>query len=250
MVSTVAVAGATGVVGRLVVADLEAKGIKVSRIARSLGVDLVTGNGLSEAVAGADALIDVSNVVTTSRRTSVAFFRTAAANLVAASIESGIDRYVLLSIVGVDEVDYGYYEGKRVQERLVRESPVPHTILRATQFHEFAEQMLERMGRGPVAFVPRFTSAPVAAAEVADRLVDLATSVPGIDDVEMGGPEVLTLAEMTARLCRHRRRRVLRIPVPVPGKSGRLMQDGGLLPRGPHDVGRQTFDEWLQQMTR
>ncbi|MET9315317.1 NAD(P)H-binding protein [Kribbella sp. NPDC003505] len=248
MVSTVAVAGATGAVGRHVVANLRDRGLKVLPIARSLGVDLVTGAGLREALTGADAIIDVCNVVTTGRRASVDFFGKATANLVDAAEALGIERYVLLSIVGIDEVDYGYYEGKRIQEKLLRDSEVPHTILRATQFHEFAAQMLERMSWGPIALVPMFKSAPVAAEEVADRLVELATFAPSARNLhlELCGPEVLDLGEMTARICRRTGRQVLRVPLPVPGKPGRSMRKGGLLPRGVCEVGSQTFDDWLR----
>lgn len=127
-------------------------------LARSRGVDVTTGWGLNAALAGAAAVIDVSNVVTTSRRRSVAFFPAATEHLLAAAQQMDLVHYVALPSVGIDRVDFGYYEGKRVQEELVLSGPV-----------------LARV-RGPVALVPRMRSQSVAAREVAAALVALATS--------------------------------------------------------------------------
>lgn len=241
----VAVAGATGVVGRHVVTALEGRGFEVRGMSRGLGVDLLDTDRVKLATEGVDAIVDVSNVVTTARRASVAFFEQATSNLLAAATVHGVPTYVALSIVGIDRVDYGYYEGKRVQERLIAESGLPATVVRATQFHEFAGQMLDRMSLGPVVAVPRIRCAPVAAAEVAGLLADVVAGGRRGTRLEIAGPGTTTLHEMVRRLCRARGLRRLLVPVPVPGSAGRLMATTGLLPQGECEVGRETFDDWL-----
>ncbi|MFI6676048.1 SDR family oxidoreductase [Kribbella sp. NPDC050470] len=178
----IAVAGATGAVGVFVVRALETRGLGVVPISRANGVDLLNVRGLTEALKGADAVIDVSSVVTARRGESVEFFSHATQNILTAEQFAGVRHHVALSIVGVDRVRYGYYEGKHVQEELVRSSAIPHTVLRATQLHEFAGQMLDRMRFGPVSAIPSMLCRPVAAAEVADLLVDIADTGPDWSD--------------------------------------------------------------------
>ncbi len=245
MKRTIVVAGATGLMGTLVCAELERRGQDVRRIARSLGVDLVTGTGLDHAMDGSDRLIDVSNVVTSGRGQSVAFFRAASTQLVAACLRHRLDRYVLLSIVGVGRITSGYYAGKVVQERIVRQSAIESSILRATQFHEFGQQMLARMAFGPVAVAPAMQCAPVAAVEVARHLVRLALEEEVTPLAELGGPTVHGLPSMMREVSRAQGRRRLVLPLPMPGADGRLMREGGLLPAPDAERGQQSFEAWL-----
>ena len=168
-----AVAGGTGLIGRQVVSLVEQAGHEPVVLARSRGVDLTTGAGLDAALAGAEVVIDVSNVTTLSKKRSVRFFAAATGQLLAAGARAGVRHHVALSIVGIDRVGWGYYAGKLRQEELIRTATVPWTVLRATQFHEFAEQLLAR-SPGPLVPVPRMRVQPVAAREVAARLVELA----------------------------------------------------------------------------
>ena len=149
----IAVAGGTGVVGRHVVEALSAAGCEPVVLARSTGVDLATGAGLDAALRGVQGVVDVANVATQRRSTAVGFFTAATSALLAAGARAGVRHHVVLSIVGVDRVDTGYYAGKRAQEQLVLGGDVPATVLRSTQFHEFAEQVLT-IAKGPVAPVP------------------------------------------------------------------------------------------------
>ena len=236
----IAVAGGTGLTGRLVVEELRRDGHEPVVLARSRGVDLVSGQGLDDALAGCAAVVDVSNVTTVRRDTAVRFFGGTAANLTAAAARAGVGHLVVLSIVGIDRVDLGYYAGKRRQEEVVTGGPVPWTLLRATQFHEFAGQLLER-SRGPVAVVPRMLCQPVAVAEVAARLAGLATGAPAGFARELAGPEQLQMTDLARAVVRARHLRRLVVPVRVPGATGRALATGGLLPDGPHDVGRLPF---------
>jgi len=243
----VAVAGGTGLMGRLVVERLDAAGHKAVVLARSRGVDLLTGTGVDAALAGCSAVVDVTNVGTASGRRSREFFGTVTDRLLTAGVRAGVGHVVALSIVGVDRVGLGYYRGKLHQEELLAAGPLPWTVLRATQFHAFAAQLADRgRGRSPVVLVPRALSRPVDAAEVADRLAALAVGPAHGTATPMAGPEVIPLPEMVRRLLRARgsRRRV--VPVPVPGAAGRAAARGGLLPDGDVVLGVHPFDAYLR----
>lgn len=233
--------------GRLVVDRLTRAGHEPVVLTRSSGVDLTTGEGLAGRLVDVRAVIDVTSVGTLRTAEAVDFFAAVTTNLLAEERRAGVAHHVALSIVGIDGAESGYYAGKVEQERLVRASDVPWTILRATQFHEFAEQMLARGRVGPVVLVPRMLSAPVAASEVADLLVDLAFSEPRRDILELSGPRQEQVVDMSRRLLRSSGSHRPLIPVSLPGASGRAMRDGGCLPTRPGLVGAQTFEEWLAQ---
>jgi uncharacterized protein YbjT (DUF2867 family) len=153
---------------------------------------------------------------------------------------------VALSIVGVDRAPYGYYAGKVLQEKLVTGGDVPWTLLRATQFHEFAGQVLERMGRGPVALVPKMRTQPVAAREVAERLVDLVEAGPSGRVPDLGGPREEQLVDMAREFAAAKARKGWIVPVPVPGGFGKAIRDGSLIPGPGADHGTQTYADWLR----
>lgn len=247
--TTIAVAGGTGVVGRLVVEEVRRRGDTARVISRSEGVDLTTGAGLAEALDGADAVIDASNVATLRAKPAIEWFETAGRHLLGAGERAGVRHHVALSIVGCDRVDLGYYLGKRAQERAVTEGPVPWTIVRATQFHEFPGQLLDR-APGPVALAFRMRSQPIAAREVAAVLVDAALAEPAGLLPDVAGPEELAMHDLVRRVARHRGLRKLVVPTPVPGRAGRQIKDGGLLPTGDATLGTETFDAWLDRAPR
>jgi uncharacterized protein YbjT (DUF2867 family) len=244
-VERLAVAGATGVVGRHVVDVAIERGYEVVPLARSAGVDLTSGAGLEQRLAGVDAVIDVTSVPTQDREESEAFFADVTRVLVAAERAAGVGHHVALSIVGIDDVPSGYYAGKRLQERLLADGDQPWSVLRATQFHEFAEQVLHFVRLGPVSVVPRMTSQPVAAREVAEALVDLAEAGPSGRVPDLAGPEVLAMHRLARRVSKAKELRRVVVAVPVPGAAGRGMRDGSLTPGAAGVRGRTTFDEWL-----
>jgi uncharacterized protein YbjT (DUF2867 family) len=238
----IAVAGGTGLVGAMVVSRLAEAGHDPVVLARSHGVDLVADTGLD--LTSVDAVIDATNVVTRNRKASEGFFGAVTSHLLEAGKAAGVRHHVVLSIVGCDRVDLGYYFGKRLQEQLVQAGGAPFTILRTTQFHEFAGQLLAGLP-GPVALVPKMRIQPIAAAEVADRLVELALSEPqGV--LELAGPREEQLVDVARRLLRQQGSRRKVVPLMVPGAAGKQLAVGGLLPAGPGLRGTQTFAEWLK----
>lgn len=243
----VAVAGGTGVVGRYVVASLKAAGVTPVILARSAGVDITSGAGLDAALRDVDALIDVSNTRSGRKKGAVAFFEAGTTRLLEAGERAGIRRHLILSIVGADRVDFGYYFGKRAQEALALGSGRPVGILRSTQLYELAGQLIDR-SPGPFAVVPRMRIQPVAAQEVADALVGLLDGPPGVAP-ELAGPEQLELPDLVRAVLTVRGSKKLVLPVRAPGRTGRAMADGALLPTEDGPRGRRTFAEWLAELS-
>ncbi|GAA5035684.1 NAD(P)H-binding protein [Microbacterium fluvii] len=240
-------AGATGLMGRLVVAEAEARGHEISAIARSAGVDLTTGAGLAGALRGADAVIDVTNIGTLNEQQATGFFEATTRTLLEAERAAGIDRHVALAIVGVDRAPHGYYAGKRAQELAIEGQQVPWTILRATQFHEFAAQIYASAKVGPLHVVPKMRTQPIAAREVAARLVDLAEAPARNGYLELAGPREQSLVDMVRRWARARSIRVWIPSIALPGPLGKAQRDGSLLPGPGAELGVETFDEWLRR---
>jgi uncharacterized protein YbjT (DUF2867 family) len=242
----IAVAGGTGAVGRHVVDRLRGAGHEPVVLTRSAGHDLRSGVGLAEALAGVGAVIDVASVDTQSASTSREFFGTATRNLLAAEAAAGVGHHVALSIVGTDRAPEGYYAGKLLQEQLVEAGPVPWTILRATQFFEFAGQILGKTTFGPIALVPTMRSQPIAADEVAARLVELAADAPAGRARDLAGPREERMADLARRWLAASGRKTRVLEFPLPGGFGRAMRAGALLPvPGSADLGTRSFDEWL-----
>jgi uncharacterized protein YbjT (DUF2867 family) len=241
----IAVAGGTGVAGRWTVEALGAGGHEVIVIARAAGADLVTGAGLDAALAGVDAVIDATNTKSSGKRGSSEFFEATARTLMRTAAVAGVRHIVVLSIIGIDRVPYGYYQGKLRQEMVLRESPVPVSILRAAQFHEFAGQYLATLP-GPVVPVPRWRAQPVAAREVGLALATLATGDP-VAMSELAGPREEIMADMIREVVRARGDRRLVVSVRLPGATGKAMAAGGGLPSEPGLRGTQTFADWMTQ---
>jgi uncharacterized protein YbjT (DUF2867 family) len=241
----IAVAGGTGTVGRHVVDVARGRGHDTAVLSRSTGVDLVTGTGLGETLAGVDAVVDVTSVLTQSAGVATEFFRAVTTNLLAAEAAAGVGHHLVLSIVGVDRAPHGYYAGKVAQEELLTTSPVPWTVLRATQFHEFAGQLHDRVVLGPLHVVPVLRSQPVAAREVAERLVDLAETGPAGRARDLAGPEELRMADAVRRWARATGRGGIVLALPLPGRFGRALRDGTLLAGPDADRGTRTFAQWL-----
>lgn len=190
------VIGGTGRIGSQVVQKLTAAGHEAVPAAPSTGVDLLTGKGLDQALTGADVVVNVANSPTFDEA-SMDFFRTSMTNLLAAGDRAGVGHQVVLSIVGVDQVpQLDYYLAKTLQEDLLRQGPTPYSIVRATQFFEFMDAVLSWTSDGDTVRLPATPLQPMAAADVVDAVVEVATGAPlrGIRNV--AGPDVFALDEL------------------------------------------------------
>ncbi len=242
----IAVAGGTGVAGREIVAQLEAAGHEPVILARAAGVDIVKPSGLDAALVGVSVVIDASNCATQSKRKALAFFTAETQNLLAAEERAGVRHHVVLSIVGIDRVELGYYAGKRRQEELALAGPIPCSVMRATQFHDFAGQMLGRVP-GPVALMPKMRVAPIAVTEVAAAIVVLAAQAPVGMAPQIAGPQEELLADLARRLLKQQGSRRKVLAVRLPGAAGRAVATGALLPTENGPRGHQTFAQWLRK---
>lgn len=249
----IAVVGGTGRVGRHVVDCLTAAGHEAVTISRSTGVDVITGEGLVEALDGAACIVDAATGPSPEQASATEFFTTAARNLHEAGEKTGVARMVVVSIIGCDRFSGGYNTAKYVHEQAALAGPIPTRILRAAQFHELVDQMLTWGTRDDAAYLPAMRTQLVAARTVAEALAALATDpdadavTPADDRIpEIAGPRVERLAEM-ARLVAARRGR----PATVEEASDpddpdqALYVTDALLP-GPHaTLAGPTFEEWL-----
>jgi uncharacterized protein YbjT (DUF2867 family) len=254
----IAVAGATGRVGRHVVDVLKAGGHDVVAMSRSSGVDIITGAGLAEALAGVECIIDVATGPSPEQEAATQFFTTAARNLIAAGERAGVQRMVVVSIIGTDKFTTGYGAAKMAHEQAVLSGAIPVRILRAAQFHEFVAQLMEWGQQGDVSYVPEMRTQLVAARTVAEALADLAIareSAPapefsGAPIWEIAGPREESLVAM-AKLLAARRGDPVRIEgVTDPtDPDHELYKTDALLP-GPHaTLAGPTFEEWLDTLS-
>lgn len=220
------------------------------RISRSLAIDLLTGTGLDAALAGVEAVIDVTNCTASDPAETVAFFGTTTRNLLAAEQRAGVRHHVLLSIAGVDRVEgNAHYVGKREQERLVAAGPVPWTIVPATQFHDFAEMVAGWTEQDGVATIAPLLVQPIAPEDVAAILAEIAVGQPQGRYVDIAGPEPQDLVDMARRTHQARGREVKLVPT-WSTVFGPEMAGNALLPGKDARIAPTTFDEWLARQRR
>ncbi|MGW3008615.1 SDR family oxidoreductase [Streptomyces sp. NPDC001219] len=191
-----AVIGGTGLIGSQVVKKLNAAGHEAAPHSPSTGVDVLTGQGVEEAVAGADCVVNLTNSPTFDDA-SPAFFRTSMDNLLAAGHKGGVGHFVILSIVGADQVpDLAYYRAKVLQEDLLKAGPVPYSIVRATQFMEFIDAFMSWTTEGDTVRLPTTPLQPIAAQDVSDTVTEVAAGTPLNATLNVGGPDVHPLDEL------------------------------------------------------
>ena len=250
----IAVAGATGRVGRHVVDVLTVEGHDVVAMSRSSGVDVVSGDGLAEALAGVECVIDVASGPSPDQEAATAFFTAAARNLHEAGARAGVQRIVVVSIIGCDRFTAGYGAAKVAHEQAMLAGPIPVLVLRAAQFHEFVAQLVEWGRQGEVSYVPKMRTQLVAARTVAQALADLATSpesvpIPGSAGApipEIAGPREENLVAMATLLVARRGDPVRIEGVSDPADPDRdLYETGALLPGSHAILAGPTFAEWL-----
>ncbi|MBP0458247.1 SDR family oxidoreductase [Streptomyces montanisoli] len=191
-----AVIGGTGLIGSRVVDDLNAAGHRATPHSLSTGVDILTGKGLDQAVDGAEVVVNLTNSPTFDDA-SAGFFRTSMDNLLAASGKAGVRHFVVLSIVGVDQAqDLDYYRAKVLQEDILKAGPIPYSIVRATQFMEFVQEVLSWTSDDHTVRLPSTPIQPIAAADVAAAVSEVAAGAPLNGTVDVAGPDVYPLDEL------------------------------------------------------
>ncbi|MFF3985008.1 SDR family oxidoreductase [Streptomyces sp. NPDC001601] len=191
-----AVIGGTGLIGSQVVKDLNAAGHEAVPHSKSTGVDVITGQGLDEALAGADVVVNLTNSPTFDDA-SLAFFRTSMDNLLAAAEKAGVGHFVILSIVGTDQVpEMDYYRAKTLQEKILADGPIPYSIVRATQFMDFMDAVLSWTADADTVRLPVTPIQPIASGDVADAVAEVAAGPPLNGIRNIAGPEIFPLDEL------------------------------------------------------
>jgi len=241
----VAVVGATGRIGRHTVRALERSGNEAVPISRSLGVDAYTGSGLEEALQSVNAVVDVSNTSSQDEAEIVDFFGITTANLLVTEQRTGVDHHVLLSIVGLERgQQVPHYVGKREQERLVTSGSIPWSVVRATQFHDFAAQVASWTLRDGTATIAPLLVQPIAHSDVGNVLADVATQEPLRHHLDVAGPETQDLVDMARRTFEARAEKVHLVPT-WRGIFDTSMAGEVLLPGESVQLGHITFDDWI-----
>ncbi len=245
--STLLVTGGTGTLGRPTVDLLRAAGHDVRVLSRTAGdgrvvADLTTGDGLAEALTGVATVV---HLATSGGAKDVA----QAERLVQAAHAAGVGHLVMISIVGIDDIPFAYYRAKRASERVIEESGLPFTILRATQFHDFVANYIGWQRRSPMLLALDVPDQPIAVEEVAQRLVELVDAGPSGRVTDIGGPEQLPLRELLLvwQRATGSRRPVWRLP--LGGRTIRAFQAGHHLTALP-GFGRETFAEFAERTAR
>ncbi|MFH8738380.1 SDR family oxidoreductase [Streptomyces sp. NPDC017964] len=191
-----AVIGGTGLIGSQVVNNLNAAGHETVPHSKSTGVDVISGRGLDEAAAGADVVVNLTNSPTFDEA-SLAFFQTSMDNLLAAAHKGGVGHFVILSIVGTDQVpELDYYRAKALQEKILAAGPIPYSIVRATQFMDFMDAVLSWTADADTVRLPATPIQPIASKDVADAVAEVAAGAPLNGIRNIAGPEVFTLDEL------------------------------------------------------
>jgi uncharacterized protein YbjT (DUF2867 family) len=241
----IVVIGGSGLIGKKLIPILRGRGHEAVSASPSSGVNTITGEGLREALAGADVVVDVTNAPSWEDKAVLEFFETSTRNILAAEAAAGVTHHVALSIAGADCIpDSGYMRAKVAQEKLIKASRVPYTILRATQFFEFLGAIAEP--GADTARVPDAPMQPIAADDVAATLADVAVGSPANGILEVAGPEALSMAAFVGKALAATgdTRRV--VADPQARYYGAALDDVGLRPRGANPrIGPTRFEAWL-----
>jgi uncharacterized protein YbjT (DUF2867 family) len=242
----ITVMGATGRIGTHLVDKLEQAGVEVVAASTSLGVNSVTGEGLTAAIAGADVVIDVTNAASFGDDTALDFFKASTRNLLAASADAGVRHYLALSVVGTPRlVESDYFRAKMVQENLIRAARRPYTILHSTQFFEFISGVIDMGADGDGFRLPSASVRPIAADNVAEMLTELAMGTAWNDTAEIGGHDQFGLDEI-ARMHLAANEDTRQVTT---DKSARYygveLNDDTLLPLAGARVGSLSYVDWL-----
>lgn len=240
--------GGTGLIGSKLVNILRAQGHQALAASPKSGVNSITGEGLAHALQGASVVVDVTNSPSWQDDAVLNFFETSTRNLLAAEAAAGVAHHIALSVVGTDRLlESGFFRAKLAQENLIKGSSVPYTIVRATQFFEFAKQIVDYSTEGNTVHMPPTLIQPMAGDDVARALAEIATNPPVNGTIEIGGPEQFRLDEL-ARLflaAHHDPRKV--ISDPHGRYYGIPITERALVPDNTARLSDTRFEAWLAQ---
>ncbi len=246
----IVVIGGTGLIGSRVVSRLSEQGHEVVPASPASGVNTLTGDGLDEALEGADVVIDVSNSPSFEDSAVLEFFQTSTTNVLAAEKKAGVGHHVALSVVGTQRLgESGYFRAKIAQEALINASSVPYTIVHATQFFEFLPALADMHAADGAVRVPPALFQPMAADDVADAVARAAITPPTNGVVEVGGPEAFPLAELLRRDMTSRGDTREVVADPAARYSGARVEERTLVPGHGSDLGSIRYDDWAAART-
>jgi uncharacterized protein YbjT (DUF2867 family) len=243
----IVVIGGTGLIGSKTVAILRQGAHEVVAASPKSGVNTITGEGVKEAVTGAQVVIDLANSPSFEDKAVLEFFETAGRNLLAVEAAAGVQHHVALSIVGIDRSDNGYFRAKLAQEKLIVASGIPYTIIRATQFMEFLGGIADSSADGNIVRLPPVLFQPIAADDVAPVVAEMALAAPRNGIVEIAGPQRAPFNEIVARYLKAvgDPREVVRDP--EARYYGGQVEERSLVPLGEARLGHIGLDEWLRR---
>jgi uncharacterized protein YbjT (DUF2867 family) len=247
----IVVVGGTGLIGSKLVATVTRDGHEVVAASRRSGVDVVSGEGLAEALKSASVVIDVTNAPSFEDAAVMKFFKTAKHNLLTAEMAAGVAHHVALSVVGTERlVRKGYFRAKVAQEKLIKESSIPYSIIQATQFFEFLQGIADAATHGNAVRLPPVLFQPIAADDVARAVAKITTGSPLNGSLEIGGPEPFYLDGLIQRvLGAHNDSREV-IADPHARYFGTEVDERSLMPGDEAELGQIRFDEWLGRTAR
>ena len=243
----IVVIGGTGLIGSKTVAILRKGGHEVVAAAPKSGINSITGEGLKEAMAGAQVVIDLTNSPSFEDKAVLEFFETSGRNLLAAEAAAGVRHHVALSIVGTDRSDNGYFRAKVAQEKLIVTSGIPYTIIRSTQFLEFLGAIAASGADGNIVRLSPGLFQPIAADDVAAIVADVALVAPRSGIVEIAGPERAPFSEIVARYLKAIGDKREVVNDPEARYWGGRVEERSLVPLGEARLGRIGLDEWLRR---
>jgi uncharacterized protein YbjT (DUF2867 family) len=244
----IVVIGGTGLIGSKTVAILRQGGPEVVAASPKSGINTITGEGLKEATAGAQVVIDLANSPSFEDKAVLEFFETSGRNLLAAEAAAGVRHHVALSIVGTDRTaDNGYFRAKVAQEKLIEASGIPYTIIRATQFLEFLDTIAATSADGNLVRLSPGLFQPIAADDVAAIVADVALAAPRSGILEIAGPERAPFNEIIARYLKAVGDPREVVSDPEARYRGGRVEERSLVPLGEARLGRIGFDEWFRR---
>jgi uncharacterized protein YbjT (DUF2867 family) len=243
----IVVIGGTGLIGSKTVAILRQSGHDVVAASPKSGVNSITGEGLKEAMAGTQVVIDLANSPSFEDKAVLEFFETSGRNLLPAETAAGVRHHVALSIVAIDRTDNGYFRAKLAQEKLVEASGIPYTIIRATQFMEFLGGIADSSADGNIVRLPPALFQPIAADDVAAIVAEVALAAPRSGIVEIAGPERAPFNEIIARYLKAVGDSREVVADPEARYFGGRVEERSLVPLGEARLGHIGLDEWLRR---